>query len=106
MVPFQAEARNGVAWMQVLDHIQAKIDAALADDGKADIPAFPANSDRISFQELDDRLARFHASLEQAEANAARIDASLQTEAEATQRHLDNLGQMGRKLADWTTRAI
>jgi len=106
MLPFQAETRNGVAWMQVLDQIQEKIAAALAVDADANIPAFSPVSDQVPLQKLDDRLAQFQASLEQAQANAARIDASLQTEAAGMQSRLDNLRQLERKLADWATRAI
>src|SRR5579862_2314000 len=87
------EAPPAVAWMQVLDQIQEKIGVALAHDAEANLPTFPPIADATPLPKLEERLTLFEASLNQADTNAAQIDAALETEAEHLQRRLENLRQ-------------
>ena len=107
MLPSATESRAVVAWMKVLDRIEHTLGESLSYDAEEALPEFPAVADQASpLQKLDERLSRLQASLDQAEANAAALDAYLQGEAEQMQRYLNQLSAGERKLAEWASRAV
>jgi hypothetical protein len=105
MFPPSSEAHAVAGWLDVLDEIGQKLGEALAFDPEAIIPVFPPVADSPP-KPLDDPVGKLQVRLDQSEADAAAIDAGLQTEAEALQNYLDNLRGAERKLAEWASRAV
>jgi hypothetical protein len=105
MFPPSTESRTVAGWLEVLDEIGQKLGEALAFDPEAKIPVFPPVADS-SPKPLDDPLGKLQSRLDGAEADAAAIDAGLQSEAAALQQYLDNLRATQRKLAEWASRAV
>jgi flagellar motility protein MotE (MotC chaperone) len=109
-MPQTAEPRPAVAWMEVLDRLETTLDRSLA---LADEPAQVAASqdrtaiaDRTPLRRLDERLAALQAALDQAEANAAEVDALLAAEAERAQRYITALVASRQKLTEWAGRPV
>jgi hypothetical protein len=101
-----AESRAVVAWMEVLDRIEHQLGESLAAEDEPSAQPGPASDPDAVLQRLDQRLADLQASLERAEGNAATIDALLKDEAEHLRRYLESGGEVGRKLAEWASRAV
>jgi hypothetical protein len=108
-MPQSLEQRPTVAWMEVLDRLETTLDRSLALAGEPSVVA-PANrpspSERTPLRRLDERLAALQAALDQAEANAAEVDALLAAEAERAQRFIAALIASRQKLAEWGSRAV
>jgi hypothetical protein len=95
--------------MEVLDRLETTLDRSLALAGEPAVvpPANrPAPSERTPLRRLDERLAALQAALDQAEANAAEVDALLAAEAERAQRFITALIASRQKLAEWGSRAV
>lgn len=104
------EQRPTVAWMEVLDRLETTLDRSLALAGEPATVTPPANrpapNERTPLRRLDERLAALQAALDQAEANAAEVDALLAAEAERAQRFITALIASRQKLAEWGSRAV
>jgi flagellar motility protein MotE (MotC chaperone) len=105
-----AEARPAVAWMEVLDRLENTLDRSLS-LAEEPAPAAPpgdrsAAIDRAPLRRLDERLAALQAALDQAEANAAEVDALLAAEAERVRGYIVQLAENRQKLADWSQHAV
>jgi hypothetical protein len=95
--------------MEVLDRLETTLDRSLAlagDPAPVAPPDRTAAPERTPLRKLDERLAALQAALDQAEANAAEVDALLAAEAERAQRYISALVVSKQKLADWSSRAI
>ena len=105
-----AEERPAVAWMEVLDRLETTLDRSLAlaeEPSPAPPPSDRSTSaERAPLRRLDERLAALQAALDQAEANAAEVDALLAAEAERAQRYIAALASSRQKLVEWSARAI
>jgi chromosome segregation ATPase len=102
MAAESTEGRPVASWMQMLDQIEASLTNRLAQVQEPPAPAAEAGpSAKESLQALDERLARMHARLEQAERDAAEADEALRTESEAHQRWTETMTAARRWLADW-----
>jgi hypothetical protein len=104
------EARPAVAWMEVLDRLETTLDRslALAEEPAAAPPPGDRTADagRAPMRRLDERLAALQAALDQAEANAAEVDALLAAEAERVRGYVASLAENQKKIADWSQRAV
>jgi len=103
------EQRPTVAWMEVLDRLETTLDRSLAlagDPAAVTPPVSRPVSERTPLRRLDERLAALQAALDQAEANAAEVDALLAAEAERAQRFITALIASRQKLAEWGSRAV
>ena len=107
-MPQTAEPRPAVAWMEVLDRLETTLDRSLALAGEPAPVAPPTDrpAERTPLRRLDERLAALQAALDQAEANAAEVDALLAVEAERARQYIAALVASRQKLADWASRAI
>jgi hypothetical protein len=96
--------------MEVLDRLETTLDRslALANESAPVAPAadHPLPADRPPLRRLDERLAALQAALDQAEANAAEVDALLAAEAERAQQYMAALVASRQKLAEWNARAV
>jgi hypothetical protein len=107
-MPQTAEPRPAVAWMEVLDRLETTLDRSLALAGEPAPVAPPTDrpGDRAPLRRLDERLAALQAALDQAEANAAEVDALLAAEAERAQQYIAALVASRQKLTEWSSRAV
>ena len=109
-MPQTAEPRPAVAWMEVLDRLETTLDRSLALTGEpapaAPPPDRPTLAERAPLRKLDERLAALQAALDQAEANAAEVDALLAAEAERAQQYIAALVANRQKLTEWGARAV
>src|SRR5579871_4579521 len=101
-MPQTIEPRPAVAWMEVLDRLENTLDRSLALAGEP-APVAPLTDrqsadDRSPLRRLDERLAALQTALDQAEANAAEVDALLAAEAERAQRYIAALVASKQKL--------
>jgi hypothetical protein len=96
--------------MEVLERLESTLDRSLAMATEpapvAPPPDQSAQPERAPLRKLDERLAALQAALDQAEANAAEVDALLAAEAERAQQYIAALVASRQKLADWASRAI
>ncbi len=109
-MPRPADPRPVVAWMEVLDRLENTLDRslALADEPAPAAPPQEASEParRTPLRRLDERLAALQAALDQAEANAADVDALLAAEAERARRCVAALAASRQKLTDRAARAV
>jgi hypothetical protein len=96
------ESRPVLAWLNVLEQIQSALDGPLARAPQEDAAAPEPADHSQALQRVDDRLARLQSSLDQAERNAAVVDAALAAEAEEMRRWVEDASKLRRRVREQT----
>jgi hypothetical protein len=106
-MPQTTDSRPAVAWMEVLDRLETTLDRSLAMASDPAPVAAPSDrpTERAPLRKLDERLAALQAALDQAEANAAEVDALLAVEAERARQYIAVLVASRQKLTELAARA-
>ena len=109
-MPRTVESQPVVAWMEVLERLETTLDRSLALAGEpapvATSEGEPRAPERTPLRRLDERLAALQAALDQAEANAAEVDALLAAEAERAQKCVAALSASRQRLNESANRAV
>ena len=101
MTETNSPARPLVAWMDVLDHIDRSLGQSLARTPEPEPMADPVAPPTNHLARLDERLAAWHASLEQVEKQAATSTDRLEAEHSAFTEWLDGLGRVRDRCLNW-----
>ncbi|MGH9676723.1 MAG: hypothetical protein ACRD36_06440 [Candidatus Acidiferrum sp.] len=106
-MPQILQAPTAATWMDVLGRLGRTLDKSLAQyvENPEQIPLTPSE-DREVLRQLDERLAALQSALDQAEANAAEVDALLAEEAERVERCVSALAAAKQKLQNWANRPV